>query len=393
MNNRKLYENIMNGISKSLKEDFEITTDGYRRFGKSFEDEPKELERLQKKIINKKNGKKEVYYRFGKNGMGLTREFMAIGADIYELSKKYHVYLDNQSYFDECDDVYDIMVHCLPRKMDEGAWGFKPDESDTYWDHTHIVTDDVYKQLIQGLKPGKKFKKQRYNEMRYTYMGLINGFLKADRIWREVLYSRGLELYREYEKTFNELNDDDDNVEGWSDFKKYKTALRKTFEDFKNIMKDKYDFDLKKAIKEEEEEKKKKKSPEKANNTIGKVMNENFEPFHMPVYDEVSWQIPEQSAHCYDGTTRDLPDGRYTAKYYACTFELMDGKRYYSPIGVRRSRAPWEEYYVCNGELWGVENYNKKHHKEDDPFTGNFLDDFEPFDIDSDKTWKIPVEL
>lgn len=100
----------------------------------------------------------DVYYRFGKNGRGLTKEFMAIGEDIYQLSRKYYIVLDNQSYFDMADDVYDIMVHCTPmydynpNEINEGVWGFKPNESDSYWDYTHNLTKDLLKQLIDGLK-------------------------------------------------------------------------------------------------------------------------------------------------------------------------------------------------------------------------------------------------
>ncbi|WQJ53773.1 MAG: hypothetical protein [Wendovervirus sonii] len=334
---KKLYENIMKRLSNVLSENFEITNDGYENFGKDFEDNEGELSRLQKKTVQTKSGM-DVYYRFGKNGRGLTKEFMAIGEDIYQLSRKYYIVLDNQSYFDMADDVYDIMVHCTPmydynpNEINEGVWGFKPNESDSYWDYTHNLTKDLLKQLIDGLK------QKKYNYEKYTYMGLVNGFLKADKIWDEVIYSHGIELYQAYEKAFNDLNEDKDNKDGWDDFNRYKKELKKTFNDFKKILKDKFGFEIEKKLKEKQEADKK---PKKL--TV-KAVNESMEI-------EMNWEIPEELYDLYLGTTKDLKDGIYEAKYFSCTFKLKNGDCYYFPIGVRHSEkhAAWKLYRVKNG--------------------------------------------
>jgi hypothetical protein len=49
----------------------------------------------------------------------------------------------------------------------------------------------------------------------------------------------------------------------------------------------------------------------------------------------------------------ELPDGEYTAMWYAWTFELEDGRKFRPNYGVKRSRrmTGFEKYLVQNGEL------------------------------------------
>ena len=52
----------------------------------------------------------EIMIHFGKNGMGLTDEFIVIGEFIKKLSENSYVYIED-TYIDSIDDVYDIKLH------------------------------------------------------------------------------------------------------------------------------------------------------------------------------------------------------------------------------------------------------------------------------------------
>lgn len=58
-------------------------------------------------------------YSFGKNGPGLSDEFLLIGNLIDTLSKDNHIYLE-KAFIDACDDVYDLKFRIIPHR--ENAW-------------------------------------------------------------------------------------------------------------------------------------------------------------------------------------------------------------------------------------------------------------------------------
>lgn len=53
----------------------------------------------------------------------------------------------------------------------------------------------------------------------------------------------------------------------------------------------------------------------------------------------------------------ELEDGEYEAMYYACTFELKDGRKFKTDVGVRHSRrfASFKKYNVINGKFIEIE--------------------------------------
>lgn len=55
----------------------------------------------------------QVTFSFGKNGWGLSDEFISIGNRIKELSQNYNVYL-SEAKIDACDDVYDLIFELHP---------------------------------------------------------------------------------------------------------------------------------------------------------------------------------------------------------------------------------------------------------------------------------------
>ena len=56
-----------------------------------------------------------LVYSFGKNGQGLSDEFIQIGNLINQLSKDNHIYLE-ESFIDACDDVYDLKFKITPHE-------------------------------------------------------------------------------------------------------------------------------------------------------------------------------------------------------------------------------------------------------------------------------------
>lgn len=54
----------------------------------------------------------EIMIHFGKNGHGLTDEFIIIGEFIKKLSEKANVYI-TEAFIDGMDDVYDIKLHYI----------------------------------------------------------------------------------------------------------------------------------------------------------------------------------------------------------------------------------------------------------------------------------------
>ena len=54
----------------------------------------------------------EIMTHFGKNGQGLTDEFIVIGEFIKRLSEMAHIYI-TEAYIDGLDDVYDIKINYI----------------------------------------------------------------------------------------------------------------------------------------------------------------------------------------------------------------------------------------------------------------------------------------
>lgn len=161
MNNyRILFDKIMNGISKTLNETLNpeeyVTNFNFEKDTTC--DYKEELERMNASVTNQKeDGSFSIEYIFGKNGQGITKELILLGKEIYKISQTHHVYL-NDPHFDNCDDVYDFTIDCIPfdnesyipkwRKngyITEGVWGYEPWDSDQYWDETHHVTEQIIK--------------------------------------------------------------------------------------------------------------------------------------------------------------------------------------------------------------------------------------------------------
>lgn len=61
----------------------------------------------------------KINFSFGKNGLGLSDEFIKIGELIKLLSKDNYIYMTD-SFIDACDDVYDLKFKVIPHE--NNAW-------------------------------------------------------------------------------------------------------------------------------------------------------------------------------------------------------------------------------------------------------------------------------
>ena len=59
--------------------------------------------------------KGQILYSFGKNGDGISDELSYIGEIVKLLSKCNHVYI-TKTCIDSLDDVYDFVLHVMPRE-------------------------------------------------------------------------------------------------------------------------------------------------------------------------------------------------------------------------------------------------------------------------------------
>lgn len=64
-------------------------------------------------LVSKMSETQTITFSFGKNGWGLSDEFISIGNRIKELSQTNNVYLVDAK-IDACDDVYDLIFEIHP---------------------------------------------------------------------------------------------------------------------------------------------------------------------------------------------------------------------------------------------------------------------------------------
>ena len=68
-------------------------------------------------LVSKITETQTITFSFGKNGWGLSDEFITIGSKIKELSKTYNVYL-TVAQINSLDDVYDLTFKLYPHTED-----------------------------------------------------------------------------------------------------------------------------------------------------------------------------------------------------------------------------------------------------------------------------------
>ena len=69
----------------------------------------KDLSRLGRKMVTRDN-EMEIYYQFGKNGGGITKELSIIGQELEDLANDGRWLVLDEPHFDVTDDVYDFKV-------------------------------------------------------------------------------------------------------------------------------------------------------------------------------------------------------------------------------------------------------------------------------------------
>lgn len=104
-------------LMDAIKKEREQITQGYKQISES-----RLRKMIRKALINEMNannlvskikveqGDGVLKISFGKNGWGLSDEFLKIHEIIQKLSQKYNVYLE-KCFIDSADDVYDFIFH------------------------------------------------------------------------------------------------------------------------------------------------------------------------------------------------------------------------------------------------------------------------------------------
>lgn len=181
----------------------------------------------------------------GLNGSGKWNEYLT---DIYhfvqQLKDCWVIDLD----IDVCDDVWTLTVGFEKESLDvdkgqlnEGAWGYKPDDSDTYWDLSDELGEMLFNKLIKDLE--KFLKKEEHGNV-YTVLGIITDLITCHSFNGELLLYYDDDITEKNEdkipiklmlvckKAFKFLESDSENKQGWRDFDKYQKdlcTLHKTF--------------------------------------------------------------------------------------------------------------------------------------------------------------------
>ena len=179
----------------------------------------------------------------GLNGGGKWIQYLSdIAKIIKNIPNSYIIDLD----VDTLDDVWTLKIGFKKENLNEGAWGVKPEESDTYLDFTHELGEPIIKILHDKLP--KYVDNPEHNDGNiYCLLGLLLDMLKVKAFDESWLYSNKKNekylMIRELFKTANNgfkylLTDtEDENRMGWRNYNEYKTHLTKMYDEFKGLTK------------------------------------------------------------------------------------------------------------------------------------------------------------
>jgi len=136
-------------------------------------------------------------------------------------------------HFDNLDDVYDFKVYGIrkdEKEINEGAWGYKPDESDSFLDYADNVCKKLFSVILKDVE--KHIKKHDVSAL-YEIAGLITDLLQCNSFREQYRFTRdpdktykatGEKIVKVMDEIF-EILENDDNTPGWKDFNKFKKEL------------------------------------------------------------------------------------------------------------------------------------------------------------------------
>jgi hypothetical protein len=182
-----------------------------------------------------------AFIRGGLNGSGDWKDYLT---DMITIIKKI-----NGSYIidldvDVPDDVWTLKLGFYKEKLNEGASGYEPEDSDSYFDLCYELSENIFEGLLKHIDKNLKVKN---DNAIYTYLGIINHMLKVNELHAPLRYENkdlgkderlGVKIIKKCIEGYNYLfSDKKENRQGWKDFKEYKRSLTIQYKIFKELMK------------------------------------------------------------------------------------------------------------------------------------------------------------
>jgi hypothetical protein len=182
--------------------------------------------------------------RGGLNGSGDWKDYLTdMIAIIKKINGSYVIDLD----VDVPDDVWTLKLGFYKEKLNEGASGYQPEDSDSYFDTCYTISEELFNGILEKLE---KCYEDKNDNMIYTYLGIINHLLQIQELQSPIYYSNkdlendkpegnplGIKLIKTCVKCYKYLQSDKNNKQGWKNFEEYKEKLLGQYSIFKNSMK------------------------------------------------------------------------------------------------------------------------------------------------------------
>ena len=178
----------------------------------------------------------------GLNGPGKWQDYLKDISTALSKVGGYLIDLDN----DAPDDVWTLLFafHENKEKLNEGASGYDPEDSDSYFDLCYELSENIFEDLLKHIDENLNVKN---DNAIYTYLGIINHMLKVNELHGPLRYSNkdldkeerlGVKIIKKCIEGYNYLfSDKKENRQGWEDFEEYKQSLTMQYKIFKELMK------------------------------------------------------------------------------------------------------------------------------------------------------------
>lgn len=144
------------------------------------------------------------------------------------------------------DDVWNLTIGFEKEKLNEGAGGYQPEDSDAYFDTCYKISEELFKDLLKKID---KCYLDKDDNMIYTYLGIVNHLLQVGCLRTPVYYTNkdltskkpegnplGINIIKTCLKCYKYLESDKENRQGWKDFERYKEELHGQYHIFKMTM-------------------------------------------------------------------------------------------------------------------------------------------------------------
>ena len=229
-------ENDFNEKWKRLPEDSEI----FQLVKQKTEFENKSNLQLTDVAIVEEKGHYIAVIYGGLNGRGTWNNYLK---DIYHLVKQINNCTVVSLDCDVPDDTWKLTLSFEKEDLmlNEGWWGYEPDDSDTYWDLANELGKIVFEKILKDIDKNMKQKKESNV---YALLGIITDLITVHSWTDEILLYSNRDIVEKDEKNlpiriiltctkaFKFLESDTENTSGWQDFEEYKKELSNLHNEF-----------------------------------------------------------------------------------------------------------------------------------------------------------------